>query len=270
MESPMTNCRICDGEELEVIGDGRRWREYAEAPHDPRRRMLEIGLKLGWSLDFVFVRCRDCGFVALDPMPAPDLLRQIYSDYEASHGYGAKQEKKLRRATRRIHRLRRRVASGRFLDVGCNLGYAVEAARRMGYHATGIDLDPAAIDRAQQAFPACYFRADPLEELAQETTKFDLVFCSEVIEHAADVEAFARSLSGTLRPGGLLYLTTPDAGHFRVPRDFCSWSEVKPPEHVCWFTKKALRRLMLDCGVVVERFSFNLKPGLKMLARRAA
>jgi 2-polyprenyl-3-methyl-5-hydroxy-6-metoxy-1,4-benzoquinol methylase len=94
------------------------------------------------------------------------------------------------------------------------------------------------------------------------------VHCAEVTEHLTDVRSFAQALAAVLRPGKLLFLTTPHAGHFRRPRNLSDWPEVKPPEHLFWFTRASLRRLMEDSGLHVERFFFNLNPGLRMVARR--
>lgn len=266
----MTRCPVCDSRTVRTIADGGQWRALVEGADDPRRGMLETGLRLGWTTDFAFVRCEDCGFVAIDPMPDPALLGRIYESYQGTESYGRKEEKKLRRAARRIGALRKYAASGRFLDIGCNLGYAVEAARRAGFDATGIDLDVAAIEAARTSFPACGFRVAPLDALVEEGQAFDLVFCSEVIEHVPDVRHFAEGLSAVMKPGATLYLTTPDAGHPRVPRGFIAWDAVKPPEHICFFTRGALGRLMRDHGIEVQRFALNLKPGLKMVAKKAA
>ena len=149
-----------------------------------------------------------------------------------------------------------------------NVGSAGEAARLEGFSATGIDLDPNAVALAQTRFPEATFHVSSAESLLRTGESFDFVNCSEVIEHLPEVRPFAKSLAALTRPGGLLYLTTPDAGHFRVPRKFIAWEAVTPPAHLCWFTRSSLRILFEDIEFQVLRFSFNLKPGIKMVARR--
>ena len=59
----------------------------------------------------------------------------------------------LRRSRRRLARIRRKVAGGRFLDIGCNGGFTVEAAREHGFEAFGIELDAVSLVYAQDHFP---------------------------------------------------------------------------------------------------------------------
>ncbi len=61
--------------------------------------------------------------------------------------------------------------------------------------------DPAVAARAQ-------YRAVAAEQLLAEGASFDAVLSLEVVEHVADVPAFAATLAALVRPGGLLVLST--------------------------------------------------------------
>ena len=52
------------------------------------------------------------------------------------------------------------------------------------------------------------YRAVLAEELAEEGARFDAVLSLEVVEHVADVHAFAAALAGLVEPGGVLVLST--------------------------------------------------------------
>jgi 2-polyprenyl-3-methyl-5-hydroxy-6-metoxy-1,4-benzoquinol methylase len=231
---------------------------------------LDIAEDLGWKANFNFVCCRQCQFIWVDPLPDEDFLREFYLHYYGTSRYTAKSDKKIKRSLRRLLRLRRLVSGDQFIDIGCNAGFAVEAARRAGFSATGIDIDSDTIEYATQQFPGAEFHATDISAFAANGQQFDLAYCSEVLEHVREVRPFAQSLAALIRPGGLLFLTTPDAGHWRVPRTFIEWPEVKPPEHVCWFSKPNILQLFGDVGLKVERFSMNVKPGMKVLARKAS
>jgi len=92
-------------------------------------------------------------------------------------------------------------------------------------------------------------------------------YCSEVIEHLRDFKPFVRALARLTAERGLVYLTTPDAGDFRLPRDLERWPEIKPPEHLSWFRRRHLADLFGAEGLAV-RFQVSWKPGIRMLARR--
>ncbi len=261
-------CRICFSEEFLTIGTSQECFRIARLSSNTRCTATGLMDKEGWLQDFKFLRCEKCGFTFIDSPPSTAYLNRFYDHFRGSRIYSAKKDKKIRRSLKRIRSLKKLVPGRRFLDVGCNLGYAVEAARLEGFSAAGIDPDAHAVSLARRQFPDATFHVVAADSLAENGEEFDLVHCTEVIEHLPDVRPFARSLAALTRPGGLLYLTTPDAGHFRVPKNFLEWTAVNPPAHLCWFSRKNLRMLFEDLDFQILRFSFNLKPGIKMLARR--
>jgi 2-polyprenyl-3-methyl-5-hydroxy-6-metoxy-1,4-benzoquinol methylase len=201
-------------------------------------------------------------------MPTTEFRSGFYDQFHATQNYMAKKEKKIRKSRRRIRRSRKFASGREFLDVGCNVGLTVEAARLEGSSASGIDIDPHAISLAQREFPKPSFHAATAEEFRNSGKTFDVVYCSEVIEHLTEVRSFVGTLAALTRTDGLLYLTTPDAGHYRTPSNFIEWEAVKPPQHLCWFSRKNLRMLFERFGFTIVKFSFNIKLGIKMLARK--
>lgn len=225
------------------------------------------------------VRCADCGFVYMDPLPGPRLIARMYGDtyHGATTSYFTKSAKKIRRSWRRLAVLAAlcgfRTRGRRFLDIGASGGFAVEAARRWGFEAYGIELDPASVAYARAHFPGCRFLEGTIEDAvasgAVARTSIDAAYCSEVIEHLPDVNPFVAAIAAALRPGGLLYLTTPDIGHWRRPRDLRDWDGFAPPAHCLYFDPATLRRLLAKHGLkTVFRFP-ALKPGIKLVARRS-
>jgi 2-polyprenyl-3-methyl-5-hydroxy-6-metoxy-1,4-benzoquinol methylase len=201
-------------------------------------------------------------------MPSNDELRDYYHSYEGNKTYISKTEKKIRRAKKRIVRWMGLAPGRTFLDVGCNAGFAVEAAYRLSLQATGIDLGEDAIIVAKKLFPHNDFRVAGPVDLAQTGRRFDFIYCSEVIEHTNGPDAFVNALHELMTTRGLLYLTTPDAGHLRVPKNFIDWQSVHPPSHLCYFSKSNIRQLLANHNIEVIKFLWNIKSGIKTIARR--
>lgn len=88
------------------------------------------------------------------------------------------------------------------LDVGCRDGYFTKLLERRGYNVISMDVE--------KKFEKCVF-IDANKPLPYQNNVFDLIWCSEVIEHLAEplkvIEEFRRILS----PDGIAVLTIPNS-----------------------------------------------------------
>ena len=102
--------------------------------------------------------------------------------------------------------------SRRLLDVGCGRGWMTALAARYGM-AQGLEPVAAVVAFARRSYPECSFDTTSLSDLLVNETfrPFDVVLCSEVIEHIdrSLQPLFAKSLAAALAPEGWLILTTP-------------------------------------------------------------
>lgn len=266
----MPSCPLCQSASTKEVAGFDAWFSLVKDAEDERKNIFSV-LKEDTTLHFrTFLECAACGFLWIDPMPDTATLSRFYQAYYASRKYASKGKKKIARAQKRIRGLKLQAKGGDFLDIGCNLGYAAEAARREGFQATGIEIDGDAVTTASISFPQNEYKQSTIEAFAKTGRRFDLAYCSEVMEHVPDAHAFMAAMAKLVKPGGHVFITTPDAGHFRRPKELIRWNEVKPPEHVCWYTKQNLRMLFEKHGFTVKKFWFTLKPGIKMLAERSA
>jgi SAM-dependent methyltransferase len=217
----------------------------------------------------------ECSMIFMDPPPTAETLGAIYdSNYSGTPYYLAKAGKKMYRMRHRARLIERAVRSNhlnkplRFLDIGCSAGFMVEAARERGFEAVGVEPDHIAVEYARTHFPNNTYFTGLLETVDLGSHRFDVVYCSEVIEHSADCNAFMTRLAQVMNDGGLLYLTTPDISHWRRPRDVTKWDGFRPPGHCLFFSPATLENLLKRHGFTVLRRSFALKPGIKLFAQK--
>jgi 2-polyprenyl-3-methyl-5-hydroxy-6-metoxy-1,4-benzoquinol methylase len=108
------------------------------------------------------------------------------------------------------------------LDAGCGdgtlLGFMRQARPDIAEW-TGTDLSPATVERNRSRFPGIGFEVLDLQAAALERT-FDLVLCSEVIEHVGDQAAAMRHLARMLAPQGHLVVTCPTGRMYATERHF--------------------------------------------------
>lgn len=76
---------------------------------------------------------------------------------------------------------------GRFLDIGCNCGLLLEAARRRGWHVAGIELSPVAAEHARSHYGLDV--RGSFEEFAG-AEPLDLAVAWHVLEHTPNPIAF--------------------------------------------------------------------------------
>lgn len=212
-----------------------------------------------------FVRCTGCSLTLINPRPPLAAIRAHY-DAAYSAAYTRKAEAKIIRARKRVARIGR--DSGRWLDVGCSAGFLVKAATEAGFEAWGVDIESDGIAYGRDTLGLSRLACGVLEEQRYADAHFDVISAYDVIEHVPDLNRFVAELARILAAGGVIDIGTPDIGHWRVPRSLAQWNELKPFEHLYYFNRRTLGRLLARHGLRIVRKRLALKPGLKVLVAR--
>jgi 2-polyprenyl-3-methyl-5-hydroxy-6-metoxy-1,4-benzoquinol methylase len=217
-----------------------------------------------------FVQCLDCRLVLINPRPVFNEVRKTY-DPGYSQAYIRKADKKLKRCRRWVGRIAKRfVSSGRWLDVGCSAGFVVAAAEQAGFEAYGVELEPAAVAYGRKQLGLDNLRCGTLVDQRYADAFFDVITLYDVIEHVPDLNGVVAELARILKPGGVVEIRTPDAGHWRTPNDLSDWPEVKPSEHLYYFSHKTLARLFTRHGLCVRHRRIMLKTALDVVFGHAS
>ncbi|MBT8389357.1 MAG: bifunctional 2-polyprenyl-6-hydroxyphenol methylase/3-demethylubiquinol 3-O-methyltransferase UbiG [Altererythrobacter sp.] len=133
------------------------------------------------------------------------------------------------------------------IDVGCGAGLVCEPMARWGANVTGVDASAenvgVAAAHAESSGLDIRYIAGELASL--NLGAFDLVTGFEVIEHVSDKAAFLAQLAASLKPDGLLVMSTPNrtaasrlllveaaerVGY--VPRGTHDWNDFVTPEEL--------------------------------------
>lgn len=158
--------------------------------------------------------------------------------------------------------------NGRLLDVGFGAGTLLKAARRAGWKPFGVDVSPNACDQASSLGLEVF--CGTLEAANYPDNVFDVVTASEVLEHVPEPKRDLREIARVLRPGGLLWMTTPHARGISALMLGLKWSVVRPPEHLQLFSVLGAKRMLeqngLRClGVATEGVNpYELIQGLRV------
>jgi SAM-dependent methyltransferase len=137
----------------------------------------------------------------------------------------------------------------RALDLGCGAGDFTAVLAHAGAVPIGVDVAEAAVRRAARRHQGLDFRRVPIDRpLPFEDCAFELVWCSEVIEHVADTGPWLSELRRVLAPRGRLLLTTPSHGRLRVAALGVERFSEPLGDHLHLYTRGSLLELLGEFG----------------------
>jgi len=126
---------------------------------------------------------------------------------------------------RRLERLElvlgRKIRGSRLLNVGCGTGGFNALAHRAGAGVWGVDTSAEALAIGATRTPDARAILAQAEALPLPDSGFDVVYCYSTLEHVTSARGAVREMVRVLRPGGALYIHTPNRwacfeGHYKV------------------------------------------------------
>jgi SAM-dependent methyltransferase len=139
------------------------------------------------------------------------------------------------------------------LDAGCAMGFLVEALRKLGVDASGIDVSDHAISQVDESIAAHCSVASLTEPLPG---RYDLITCIEVLEHLDPAKTDLAIANLCAASDRLLISSTP--GDFGEPTHL----NVLPPE--AWSAKLAQQGFLRD----LERDLSYISPWAALYTKR--
>jgi 2-polyprenyl-3-methyl-5-hydroxy-6-metoxy-1,4-benzoquinol methylase len=212
--------------------------------------------------EFVLFKCSECTLLFLEDY-AKDrdyLYGEHYSPW--SHDTGIEREiaKSKKIAFRRQLKVFEKVVQLRgkkTLDIGAGGGYLMECVSEAGAEAFGLEISPHYASRCQQKFPGQFFLGD-LFSANFSDEKFDIIFMTDVLEHLAEPVRVMREVERILKPGGYLFLISPDTDSWTRKIMRSSWFQYKH-EHVMLYNRKSLEVLLKKNELELQLFLPNKK-----------
>lgn len=198
------------------------------------------------------VRCKECGFIQLGAHPTEESIKSTYSDdYFKKIKYHFDSAAK-REQERRVNLMKEcGVAHGAdVLDVGCATGDFILLARNY-FSIWGIDISEQAVQTAKERNPDVAARIIAMghENFENLDRRFDAITLWDVIEHLDDPVGVVRKLTGKLERTGVLFISSPNIGAMIARIMKRHWAFMTPPEHIGYFSRETVKRLLAACGL---------------------
>jgi len=120
------------------------------------------------------------------------------------------------------------------LDIGCGVGSHLGVLQKHAAHVEGIDFSPKAIEYCKQNGWKNIALGDVCNLKLKR--KFDLVLCSELLEHVDDHKAI-KEIANVMKPGGIFLFSVPAHKYLWNDNDYLS-------QHLRRYEKNELRELL--------------------------
>jgi 2-polyprenyl-3-methyl-5-hydroxy-6-metoxy-1,4-benzoquinol methylase len=171
-----------------------------------------------------------------------------------------------------LEQVRSHVLKGsKILDVGCAQGTLGLLLAESGYRVTLLDIREAHVRYARDRYEhgVVDFRVGRLAEAIPALPAFDAIVCTEVLEHVRAPGILLLEIAARLLPGGLLFVTTPNAEYSasRLPsfgsasQDVIEGSEMNSCDgdaHRYLYSREELTALIRGVGLRADEVAFAL------------
>jgi 2-polyprenyl-3-methyl-5-hydroxy-6-metoxy-1,4-benzoquinol methylase len=195
--------------------------------------------------------CKSCKLWFRNPLPIEEELDlrydKDYSDENIRRGTTHQAGTTILLAERYIKNLQRELrldfANIRALEFGAGLGSISMVLRNKGAEVIAVEKN----ESAQK-----FIRTKGINVLGNIDTfpaeLFDLLICTEVVEHLREPWLILNQLYHLLKPGGFLYLSTLNREGLNALITRGKWREILKPTHLYFFNAVSLKKILYSSG----------------------
>jgi SAM-dependent methyltransferase len=197
--------------------------------------------------DYRLLCCPSCSHTWLADPPDADELGRFYGPayHQAISGSGTKDPVRWGRQLEIILRFK---TQGSVLDIGCSSGGFLAFLRGASWQLFGIEASAMTAAIARTVTGGNIFAGDVVDAHFVDES-FDVITCSDVLEHLYEPRVVFSRVSRWLKPGGIFYVFVPNVQSWeaRIFRPY--WYGLDLPRHLHHFSVGSLAALAQSAGL---------------------
>ncbi|MDP9311244.1 MAG: class I SAM-dependent methyltransferase [Chloroflexota bacterium] len=154
------------------------------------------------------------------------------------------------------------------LDLGCGTGLFLQILREAGYQQVyGVDISRFALKKTNNdSGNQSVWCQDLQSTLAAQDQQFDCIVLLDVIEHIETPALLLREIARALKPGGITFITTPNANSILRYLRGSQWYALADSTHVLYYNRFSLEYLLSKSGLEPKRtITYSRIPPLRWL-----
>jgi len=146
------------------------------------------------------------------------------------------------------------IKPGKLLDVGCSMGFMLRRFQELGWESYGMDVSSYATEYARNELKL-NVSTGTIDKLDFPDNYFDLVTIVLTIEHMPDPRSVLQKLHKLMNKDSIIIVATHDFDGLWPRLARSKWQHLFVPEHLFFFTKSTLKRLLEETGFNIVKIT---------------
>ncbi|MBM9510926.1 class I SAM-dependent methyltransferase [Desulfogranum marinum] len=221
-------------------------------------------VKVHSFMDYRVEICGECGHGITLPRLAPGELDRLYDEeyftdqYEACLPGEKELQRKKRQEDHRIKVVKKQIAHGKVLDVGCGLGFFLYACKDR-YTPYGFDVSSSNKAYIEQQLGIELFTDErEVQEFTEQQGPFDAVTFWHSLEHFIEPTATLEHFCSLLHDDGVVVIDVPVHDSIDCSMNERKWEGWQIPYHQHHFSSTSLRQLISNMGLsIVDEHTYR-------------
>jgi len=196
---------------------------------------------------FLYNRCKICGVIynASDLIDINNYYPSDYAAYSEDSAVDAVDKNKLEIIKQQLGTTDYSGLS--LLEIGPGNGNFLDLAKKAGFIVSGLELSRECCEIMKKRGINAIHCTSPSIEIEKLTGTFDIIALYHTVEHLADAfDVLEKVANKTLKPGGLLIISTVDPLCLQAKLFRGSWVYMDVPRHVTLIPEKTLSQFLVN------------------------